>query len=453
MTIDYGQSKIPDFCRALDHFDHVRASTSGQPGEMPASPFEHFMAQRLGGSRDHGPILDRVSLSTAIDLCEIIGMAARYGRKFRIRGSGETELRHARAQGFLALSAAEHGLFDVLDKLVVDRSRSYIRGGYAIYGDLYFKLAQSPRGSEYDEVRALLRRHATERLAMLPGSVVFERLGEVGWTSINQIVKQVGLHPNTVQKYLSEHHRLSARKGLEAEEFVDADVAEQAVAALSDTISLPEAAGLLGWSIHDCRRLVRLNILLPSVSGSGLKPRYAKALVLDLKARLVANATADPSELVSLDGLSKTLASGHDDVLRAAFDGRLKTLAYTDGESLRLGLKVCLPEVLSVPLEVSVTPKVVCQALSLEPDSVYRMVNIGVFPTADRVRRTIPAADLADFRRRFVSSAQIKREHGLKRTEFDKLFRRAGIEPAFPIRETGQMILHRADLLRLFESG
>lgn len=453
-TLEVPASGIPDFCRALELSHEKLAAHASMGAERKATDFEVFVARRLDGVREHGNVLDAVSLSTAIDLSQILGMAARHGRNFTLTQTGDEELRETANEGFQALRAGEDGVLAVLDRVAEERSRSFNRGGgYAIYGSLYFALLRPPRcGDEYERVRELISRHARERMAILPEARVFRKMNGVSWTSINSVVKQTGLHPATVQKYIDQHFPRSADTEMEAVNFVSADVAVRVVEALADTISLPHAAALLGWSIHDCRRLVGSEILRPVVNGSGLKPRYAKSAVLALKADLVARTTARPEGMMSLRQMSVRFQSGHDYILKAIFDGRLTRFAYSDAPSLLDGVRIDPSELLEVTSELVLEFKMVCRVLRLEKAPLSWLVDNGAFPSAKRLGGFL-AAEVAAFAHRYVTSAEVKREHGIRRGEFDKRLKRSGVELAFPFAEIGQMILRREDVARVLEAG
>ncbi len=454
VTLEVPAYGVPDFCRALALSREKLAVHEAALAERKATDFELFVKGRLDGVREHGEILDQVSLSTAIDLCQLFGMAARKGRKFTLNGAGVQEPPEVFEEGFRVLRAGENGVMAILDRAAQERSRANIRGGHALYGSLYYALVRPNRsGDEYELVRELIRKHARERVAILADARVFHKMDEAKWTSLNSVVKQTGLHANTVHKYIAENFPRPAGTELEAEKFVSADVAARTIEALADTISLPNAAKLLAWSVHDCRRLAATNILRPVVGGrSGLKPRYAKSDVLRLKADLVARATAGPEDLLSLRQLNKRFQSGHDDLLKAVFDGRLTRLAYCDAPSLLDSVKVDLSELLEIASELVVEFRMVSQRLRLDRATLAWLVDKGAFPSA-KLLGGVPAVEFADFKRRYVTSAEVNSEHGLRRSDFNKRLKRSGVELAFPFAEIGQKILRQEDVPRVLEGG
>lgn len=452
VTLEVPAYGVPDFCRALALSREKLAVHESMVAGRKATDFERFVTGRLDGVREHADLLDRVSLTTAIDLCQLFGLAARKGRKFTLNGAGVQEPPEVFEEGFRALRAGEDGVMAILDRVAQERSRAHIRGGRALYGSLYYALVLANRsGDEYEPIRELIRKHARERVAILTDARVFQKMDDAKWTSLNSVVKQTGLHANTVQKYIADNLPHPAGTELEAEKFVSADVAARAIEALADTISLPDAATLLAWSIHDCRRLAATKILRPVVGGRGsLKPRYAKSDVLRLKADLVARATAGPEGLMSLRQLSKRFQSGHGDLLRAVFDARLTRLAYCDAPSLLESVKVDLSELLEIASDLVVEFRMVSRRLRLDRATLAWLVDKGAFPSAKQLGG-VPAIEFADFKRRYVTSAEVKSEHGLRRSDFNKRLKRSGVELAFPLEEIGQKILRRDDVPRVLE--
>lgn len=453
-AIDAHTYVMPDLYRGLEKSADALARAILADEYLRSTDFERFVERRLAGTRSDGELLDAVPLQAAIDLCEIFGMARLRGRKFTLRGNDELELREAAEFGYRALVDDRDGVLLILDELASTKSRAAVRGGRAIYGSLYFLLNQKTRGPEYDVIRQIIREHTTRKVATLSGASVFGKVGEAGLTVTNSLAKETGLHAATVARYLADIAGSKRVTEDRDDTFIDANLATDAVAALSDTMLLPAASELLGWKINDCRRLVNLGILVPAVGravkGFGLKPRYARTTVLELKERLLARAASRAENLQSLRTLNLSIVEGHDDILRAVFDGRLQIIGYVDGRSVLDAISVDFREVIRRCPSATISGRAVCKMLRLERTTLLGLLSIGAFENrAEGTAIAICAGDLDAFDRKYVSAAQVKRDHGLRRGDFDRRLSESGVSLAFPFEDIGQMIVERADVPRL----
>lgn len=458
VAVDARTEGMPDLYRGIEKSADALARAVLSDEFLLSTGFERFIERRLAGIRSDGEFFDTVSLRTAIDLCEMFGMARLRGRKFRVRGSDEREYREAAELGYRALASGREGVLPILERLASEKSRSAIRGGYAIYGNLYFLLNHKTRGREYDAIRHFLREHTTGTVATLPGARVFGKIGEAGSAVIYSLAKETGLHSATVARYLADIAGNDSAIEGRGDAFIDATLASHAVAALSDTVLLPAASEILGWKINDCRRLVDLGILVPSigraVKGFGLKPRYARAAVIDFKERLLARATARSGDLQSLRTLNLSIVEGHDDVLRAVFEGRLQSIGYVECSSVLDAISVDLWEVIRGCPSATISGNAVSKTLRLERTTLLGLLSIGAFVNrAEGAAIAIRAEDLDAFDGKYVSAAQVKRDHGLRRGGFDRCLSESGVELAFPFEDIGQMIIERADVPRLLAAN
>lgn len=186
------------------------------------------------------------------------------------------------------------------------------------------------------------------------------------------------------------------------------------------------------------------------MKGFGLKPRYARAAVRELKERLLARTAAHSADLQSLRTLNLSIVEGQDDVLRAVFEGRLQRIGYVECRSVLDAISVDFREVIRGCPSATISGRAVCKILRLERTTLLGLLSIGAFVNrATGTAIAICAGDLDAFDRKYVSAAQVKRDHGLRRGDFDRRLSESGVSIAFPFEDIGQMILERADVPRL----
>ncbi|WP_075293067.1 SDR family NAD(P)-dependent oxidoreductase [Pararhizobium arenae] len=127
----------------------------------------------------------------------------------------------------------------------------------------------------------------------------------------------------------------------------------------------------------------------------------------------------------------------------------------TDGKALEQFAASLETDTVSVVGDVSETSatisgRAVCKILRLERTTLLGLLSIGAFVNrATGTAIAICAGDLDAFDRKYVSAAQVKRDHGLRRGDFDRRLSESGVSIAFPFEDIGQMILERADVPRL----
>ncbi|MBW9051164.1 TniQ family protein [Rhizobium mesosinicum] len=440
---------IPDFNLALEAAgDLLRLEReNGEP--LPATPFERFVDDRLIGKRQHGELLDQLPLPVAIDLCELFGMAARHGRNFNLRSTGPMDLRNAASRGFDVFNSGEQGIYNLLDRLVQEKSVHSTRGGRGLYGSLYFTLDKPWRGAEYDGIRETIRKHALDTQAVLPTSRVFGKTDESDWRSVTNLHAGTGLGVSTINRLLAKHYEKPWHGG--ADRLVNGKAVERLLEQFRDAVYLPEVANLLGWNISECRRLAALGILkpvVPKVQG-GTIPRYDRKAVIALKANLVVRSTSIDSTLVSLRQLSQTIESGRDEVLRAVFDGRLTRLSYSETPYLLESVKVHLVEIMEVLPDLGIARSSFIRRLGLPLVTLSRLIHNGIIPSFGPSNRVLKAGAIAAFNRTYVSSALLKRETGLTRGQVTRLVSVGSLTYAFPVAEVGSHIFFRRDVSNL----
>lgn len=432
------QASIPDFCRTLasSEPDLERAR---QAPPVHGNPFETFVSERMLGNRRHGDFLDATSLPAAIDLCQLLGAALVDGADFKTYKRERGRTREMQATGFEALSGGVEGIRSALERVVRTDADCTRRGGTALYGSLYTALKRGRQQREYDAFRSIVRDHALEK-SVRPGTDIFGKLESTGFVTVNGIARSAGTNHDLVRRYLIDR----GLKSPATVALIGSEGAALASRVLGDAITLPQAARILGLSVMDTRRISSSGLLPSILGGAGFKSRISETRANELRARLDDCRNVDGEGLVSLKYLSKPIVSGHADMLRAVFDGRLTRVFYDVQKPFLLDrLFVDLRELIEAKTDITVTPKFILRFLGLNATTLARLVTIGAFPNAIVRGTVIPANDVAAFSRKYVATARVGRRVTLRGLA------ESGIDLAFPYPETGQMILCREDVERL----
>lgn len=444
-TLDVRWTRVPDFYRALEETAAEIADVPSEVERHPPTRFELFVKERMAGVREHGSILDNTNLPTAMDACHMFGMASLTGHKFHLRGAGEMVDREAMNVGFDLLREGEQAVMEVLDRLIDGRRKSAIASAKAGYGSLYFSLNQKERGQEYDYFRHLLRRHAAESSVLVDGTRLFNEDTETGLVPLTSITAQSGFPVQKFQRYVEA---LESREGAvtPVNGLVNVVCATRVLNILRASILVPDMSKLLGWSVPDCRRLIRLGIIRPiAARETGLMPRYSPDDVLAVKADLISRSIPGHGEMKSFAG-KRDGSIDKEAVTKAIFDGSFKRFSYTEAERLDDALFYDPLEVLAMTSDKPLSLKEVMRSLHVSWPALSWLLDFGALPGLNREKSTVPRADVAAFQSRFVSSAEWKKTNGIRPgMKMGHIIDMCGVTPAFPVDEIGQLILRRED--------
>jgi hypothetical protein len=438
-TLHVQDHTVPDFYRALALNETMLEATAATVRRMPATLFDHFVEDRIMRRNSHGDFLDSTSLSVAIDLCQRLGTALVHGTDASVRGLDNIRLREAQAEGYKVLRSGPDDLRAALDRIAKGAKSRRHRGGTSLYGTLYVALNEDYLGPEYDHFRSILRDHARGAAALRPGASVFGELADTGFQTVRSIVKAAKSSQGMVKKYLDA---FAVRHGQDrvVSEAQAADVVER----VRDSITLSQATRILNLPIEDTNRISSAG-LLPFVSpAAGIKPRCSMDRATKLAAQLEAFGDDALDGMTSLRSISCVIVSGHDDVLRSVFDGRLTRVSRDSGKRLLLDqLHVDFEELMRARTDITVPQAYMARSLGLRAPALLWLIREGVFPNADPSGSAIPSSDVAAFSERYVTTAR------LNRVINSRVLAEAGIRFAFPYPDSVQMILKREDVHKL----
>ncbi len=445
---------FPDFYEALDKAGDDFAA-QGATGHVTITDLEIYYGNRADGGKSAGGLADLLSLPNAARLSEWMGVGAIYGREPSMVRLGEEELRQARDAGFQALRDGEDAVYQLLDRISTPRPVGIVAGGNGFYGRLYRKLQSAEPASEFQWFRELLRKHATATERIPNRAKLFGAIGGGAWTTIKAIADEVGLHSQTVQRYLTEHFGYEPTGSHEG--LVSKDSAEGLLSALRGTIDLPGVSELLGWSEYDCRLLASIGIFVPVATIRGPegteRHRYNPEAVSNVMSHLRGLASSQTEGLVRFTYLKGV---DRDNLLKAAFNGRLGQLGYRKGKSLLDSLFVSLQEVAaSFPKSEGILAKVVRERLALDPKALTALLAKGLLemaPSGTPGFFLITDASVERFESTYVTVGFLRRQSGLHHSILRSRMQFLGIKPAFTTDETRAVIIRREDANRLMDA-
>lgn len=274
---------LPD-AEAGDNLDH-RFPGAAELREMAVetqvqvpTPLETMILDRLAGSRTTGGAwLEPQTLEQGVQVCEMIGATVGQGPAFDHGGLTPEDWRRAGAAGFAIASRGEGVVREALDGVAsLSTTSSGKAGPKAIYGRLYEWLAYGSPIVDQGPIRAVLREHILDTLAIEPGELLLgERVEIRRLHSVHSLSERTGLHRKRLRKILVRTGMVSeASWDMAANRLVfPAQLAEDLCRDIVDAVSLHLVPEIIGCSRTQAESLYRVGVLRPVVDrdlGSGI---------------------------------------------------------------------------------------------------------------------------------------------------------------------------------------
>ncbi len=407
---------------------------------------ERYVVGRLGfAPRVACDLLDRLPLSRAVDLMEVLGAGRRGARDPRTHDTA-----HLLSTGYANVAEGASSLLRHLDRLVATSytSRDHFGPGI-VYGRLYRWLASDEPDPAFAEIRALLRSHALAHVPLAPGQKLF---GEVIRTQSLYTLAQAARHLG-VQKPLARRMLLAtgaAPAGVDhRREVFAAEQVGRAAALHRATMSTVEARGALGLSSDAFASLVAERCLSPVVNRreTGMRDdRFRQEDVSNLIDRLVSGvpimeARATGTEFLGRAARASMSSTGW--IVRAMLEGRVSPVGRWPSMPGLGGLLVPTRDVLATQAAdarrsdlVSWDEVVRTLGRKSVADALVRSGHLtrSTTPIGFRNRRrlVVTRRQWSAFRSRFVSAAELAKEENTSVAALVRKLAASGIEPAFP---------------------
>jgi hypothetical protein len=444
----------PDFSQTLDNGREFLERHSDESATI--TRLERFYADRADDRAHPGGLADLLSLPNAARLSGWLGVAAVYGREHPVAQLDEEQLRQARDVGFSALQEGEDAVRALLDRISKPKPVGVIAGGNGFYGRLYREVQKAEPQPQFEWFRELLRDHATTNKRIAGRARVFGLVETGGWTSVKAISDEVGLHHQTVQRYLTEHFGYERAPSREA--LVRAEDAERLLSSLRGTVGLPEVSELLGWPEVDCRRLASIGILVPAATirgpGGTERHRYDPHAVVEIRATLRRFTSSDADDLVSVGRLTNV---DQDRLLKAAFSADLKRFAHLESATISKSLLVSRTEAVSrFSLLQGIDGALVRDRLALDPKALAALLDKAILKLASQSaggRYVVTEDSVSDFEQKYVTLGLLRRETGIHQSTLLARMELIGIKAAYPVSELRATVLRREDAARLTDPG
>lgn len=434
--------------------DFQEARVRAAPIQRPATPFEVFVCDRLAGRKTHGDFLDSFSLSAAISLCTLFGIAAEYGKHTTRRSLDYEQIAVASNRGFRILEQGEAGICGMLNELAAQDKSINTRGGASLYGRLYRRLLDSYPGEEFDRIRSIIRYHTLANVPLLPGSDVFGRIEESPWRTVSDIASKSEVATSVVYKLLEARgHRLTKYDA------VPENVANSITNELTGMVDGKEACAILGttptifWKLV-CSGFIPVNGFDLASEDRAYTPvrRYPRAELLRLRTSLIDRANSPvQAAMLSVSAASRLTKVSAAEILKHMLGGELRRVAYQETPVLLDSLLVLPREVVRAAYNVDgLTAEETAAKLSVNRHSVLWLraqdhIQATRIGGARHEAYIFGEDEIAIFNARFVSVTMLEKETGVNQIEIRRRMKELNVVSAFPVRSPIYAFLHRRD--------
>ncbi|WP_245512733.1 hypothetical protein [Rhizobium sp. BK376] len=275
--------------------------------------------------------MDNMSMVAGIDVSELMGMFATFGKHVNLHNFTETEWQTGAQAGYEILKRGRDGIraFGRLMTLQTNPRRSAYGGPHLLGGFASIMVPGKRAGADYDAVRLELLDFIKETVAIAGKCIVFgERLTQthVGLSEASKRLKR-----NQIQtKNILAHFDCDKDKTVTV---FPSDVVEQARHYLEDLLLPIEAKIVLGVSRAGFEQLVGQGLIVHDPLYPQLFPgsllRYSKASLQRLRdAALAIQPVSSSAGLFSLFKATQRARVLYGDIVALLLDGKLKNVFY-----------------------------------------------------------------------------------------------------------------------------
>ncbi len=459
---------IATFISDIEHYRSVAERAA-------PSPFQTWMAARLGGQKDPANWLDQFPFYVAAEWCEALGISALHSPKVRTSQLTERDWAEAGNAGFNIAFQGAPALEELLARL--NEGQRETRGFWGVhdtYGYAYKFLMRTLEDEDFSRIRDLVRNFANRTMPLEPGSdVLGVAIADPGVVTVRSAAKQSGVHDRTIR-------RIFDRKGLAPAAFDDnlrnhrVTVSSGDVKAMLDklkgAISGPEVSrrfAIPRLHLNALRKVGALPTATQSENTPHAKHRFSLNDVDSMLERMFAGAedvAAPTDRQLPVMDCRHVAGASLETVLTSVFDGTLTWKGRLAGRSgysaLLLDADELIERVRTEPVLVNCLRSDLPSLIpGLSPLAIEPLVAAGILITATEfsrnARRKVPVVlrtSVDDFNRRYVCLGGLVKSTGLHFKQVQSVLSRHRITPAFEPDEMKVWLYNRQKLRPLVES-
>ncbi|MBO9197535.1 TniQ family protein [Rhizobium sp. 16-449-1b] len=158
--------------------------------------YERFVLDRLEGRRQAGELLDSMSMLSGMDVTELIGMYATFGKFANLDQHNESDWHNGAQAGFNLMRQGRPGIRQFLQQMTADTNmKRSARGGGSVLGGI--NLGLSPMypfrsGPDYDLIRAEMMAYVNEHAALTSKHRIFGKASSGTHVAVHDALRTMG---------------------------------------------------------------------------------------------------------------------------------------------------------------------------------------------------------------------------------------------------------------------
>jgi hypothetical protein len=181
--------------RATTHARELNKALSLN-GTAPFTDYERYIIDRLEGRRQAGDFLDKMSMLSGMDVTELMGMYATFGKYTNLDQHSASDWHIGAQAGFSLMRQGRPGIRQFLEQMTADTNlKRSARGGGTIIGGINHGLSPAypfRSGPDYDLVRAEIIAYVNEHVAFTPKQKIFGQASLGTHVNLHDAVKTLG---------------------------------------------------------------------------------------------------------------------------------------------------------------------------------------------------------------------------------------------------------------------
>ncbi|RXF67952.1 DNA-binding protein [Hansschlegelia zhihuaiae] len=309
-----------------------------QAVERPVTSFERYVLERL----DQPPgdaWIDGLPLHVVMQSAALLGASMTRGHLARLSDLSDDERRESDNIGFEAVSLGEAGVRAALDAMNTAKTGGNAKGPTAMYGQIYYWLANANAEADFDPIRKIVTDHIVDTMPVGPGDRLFGK--EVSTRKVHSVwsaSRQYKMDRDRLRLMLIEMGWVPARSNLPFNwQTFDAVKSEQFLKDAKSSLNYLQALKYLNAPKAHEPILVASGLLKPWIAAgsSGLKdhaflPRDLDAFLLQLTRAADERYSDDPS-LMNISAAQKRVFCGAEAIVRLILEGKLQRVGKRIG--------------------------------------------------------------------------------------------------------------------------
>ena len=425
--------------------------------------FESFVSRRLEGHTQTPGWTGRFPPDALGMLSEFLGTAKLYGPGLRPSDCDPSGLSLAADAGFAVLSdgpeAVEALFLDLRTRPGPPQQRPQGR-----YGPIYDWLKRSAgAASEFDPIRALLRRHILDTWPFGPGrDILGDPITQRRFHSILTASAEYDLRPAHVANMLRDAKLEGALDMPEFERIYPAKEVNDILDSVSGSLSIRHAETQLGMTRTQLETLLKAGFLRCSLGGENARPRFSQKDISTFNDRHrafpLAGLQGAPRSHLTIAEASRRSGKSVVEIYRMIVEGTLKGVFRASDSLLFSEIVIDAQEITALMTadgHDDFLPMYACvKQLALGTAFIRELSAKGYLEVLDipdkrthRPKATIRTRQIDDFLARFVSRRRLSHMNLIQVWEVQKRVEQAGLVPIEVSADGKEFLFHVGEVL------